>query len=139
MSDLMKKTFTLVALASFLMISGCIDDVSKHDLDGSILIGSFMRGGPLALPAPTQVVLHFGDGTFEGYSTNPNYPAICKGTYSQTGSKITFKNTCAFTADFDWTLILDGEYSYERDGNSIYIRRSYENENIDLYDLEISN
>lgn len=139
MRNLMNRTFTFVALASLLILSGCIDDATQYDLDGATLIGSFMRGGPLALPAPTQVVLNFGDGTFEGYSDNPKHPAICKGTYSQTGSTITFKNTCAFTADFDWTLILDGEYTYERDGNSIYIRRTYENENIDLYDLEISN
>jgi len=139
MRDSIKNAMYIVVLASCLMISGCIKDTSQSELDGTILIGSFMRGGPLELPAPTQVVLNFGTGTFEGYSTNPNYPAICKGTYSKSAAAITFKNTCAFTADFDWTLILDGEYTYEKDGKSVYFRRAYDNSNFDWYDLEISN
>jgi len=139
MRDLMNRTFTFVALVSCLVITGCIDDVKQSELDGSVLMGSFMRSGPLALPTPTQVGLNMGNGTFEGYSDIPNNPAICKGTYSINGSTINFENTCAFTADFDWTLILDGEYTYEKEGNSIFFRRSYENGNVDLYDLEISN
>ena len=45
-------------------------------------------------------------------------PASCC-TYELNETTITFQDTIIHTAEFDWTLIIDGEYNYEFDGNHL--------------------
>lgn len=99
-------------------------------------MGTFMRGGPLIDPLPSNVTLRFRDGVFEGTSDTQHYPAICNGTYSVKGTKINFRNKCVFTANFDWSFILAGDFEYEQRGDSLIIRRGYEGGNYDQYMLK---
>jgi hypothetical protein len=89
-------------------------------LEGTYL-GTFSRNGKT-----TDVSIRFTrEGTFTGSSSNPKFPAICGGTYSQAGSSLVVNDTCAWTADFDWTLIFDGNWTIEdRGANKVRIWRT---------------
>jgi len=47
--------------------------------------------------------------------------------------KITFQNECAWTAEFDWTLILSGEYNLTKTGSVLEFLRDYRSANSDTY------
>jgi len=53
-----------------------------------------------------------------------NFPAVCSGTYAMSGDKITFTNECMWTADFDWSLVLNGEWNYTFRGETITFTHS---------------
>ncbi|MEJ2004157.1 MAG: hypothetical protein P8X57_04150, partial [Cyclobacteriaceae bacterium] len=50
----------------------------------------------------------------------PNYPAICNGTFERDDKRISFENNCAFTADFDWSFILNGTYEIDLQDKYVY-------------------
>ena len=78
-----------------------------------------------------NVTLTLTGNNFEGISDRVKYPAICNGTFSTTKNgndhKISFDNACAWTADFDWSLILDGEYDliFNPDKSVTIVRHSF--------------
>ena len=102
--------------------------------------GTFMRvqepQSPLENPITSNVTLHFTEKTFSGTSSVAKYPAICSGNFTISQSKINVENTCFFTADFDWTFIFQGEYSYELNGDDLKIWRDYSNGFRDVYQLK---
>jgi hypothetical protein len=81
--------------------------------------GTFNRTGM----DTAQVNIHFIDASrFEGTGGPLNYPSICGGSYQQSGNSLVVNDTCAWTANFDWTLIFDGDYNINFTGeNSVRI------------------
>lgn len=112
------------------------DDIQSDELSGDYE-GYFIRTGPTVDLQPADVSITFQSGTFDGNSAVDRYPAICKGTFSEQGTdSLRFENSCTWTADFDWTYILDGTYAYSEVGDSIILERTYEGgELIDRYVL----
>lgn len=70
------------------------------------------------------VTLEFDNGTFKGESTNPNHPALGTGAFRLKGSGITFTNASFWTANFDWNLILEGEFIIESNGNQLQLTKT---------------
>lgn len=127
---------TILSIAA-VFTSGCVDDFDPiADDDSVVYMGTFMRGGPLIDPLPSNVTLRFRDGVFEGTSDSQNYPAICNGTYKVKGDNINFRNKCVFPANFDWSFILAGDFELEQHGDSLMMRRSYDGGNFDQYILK---
>lgn len=127
---------TILSIAA-MFTSGCVDDFDPiADDDNVVYMGTFMRGGPLIDPLPSNVTIRFRDGVFEGTSDAQNYPAICNGTYTVKGDEISFRNKCVFPANFDWSFIMAGDFEYEQRGDSLMMRRSYEGGNYDQYMLK---
>lgn len=72
-----------------------------------------------------SVELTLNDGNFSGLSEKDHYPAICGGTYQlEDDNRIIFADSCAWTADFDWTLILDGTYTFNKESKKLKITRT---------------
>lgn len=98
-----------------LVIIGC----SKNQAPAPIIlqvtngnyIGIFERNG-----AVSNVQLNLSNGAFNGQSTTDKFPALCDGTYATTGNTITFENKCIWTAEFDWTLILNNTWTFTTNG-----------------------
>lgn len=89
-------------------------------LDGAYS-GTFSRTGM----ATSNVLLHFSNSSFDGTSDTGKYPAICHGSFETDEHNISFADACTWTADFDWTLILNGNYSIDLTSDDlIRIRRS---------------
>ena len=114
-----------------LVIGGCQKSTPLPELDGTYT-GTFQRepGGQIA-----QVSLLFSGKEYSGTSQIRKYPALCTGTYEVTSdNKIKFTNDCIWTAEFDWTLILSGEYNLRVKGDTVEMVRQRGTER-DIYRL----
>lgn len=89
--------------------------------------GTFTRNGMSSL-----VELELIDGQFNGKSERARFPAVCRGSFSYKKSTITFIDSCLWTTDFDWSLILNGEWNYTID----YPKLILSSDNGDQYVLE---
>ncbi|TVP50846.1 MAG: hypothetical protein EA341_06615 [Mongoliibacter sp.] len=78
----------------------------KMELEGTFQRISGDEAGPVA-----EVTILLRSGKWEGNSSRSKYPALCKGSYLVSENTISFENECMWTADFDWTLILNGTYT----------------------------
>ncbi|MCX2745470.1 hypothetical protein OO013_16440 [Mangrovivirga sp. M17] len=110
------KFFILIGL--FITLYGCNDDETQLKIEGEYT-GTFERNGNTS-----GVELSLQNGTFSGQSETVKFPAICSGTYMVTNSAITFTNECPWTAEFDWSLILNGEWDYEYDNGTLIMTNS---------------
>jgi hypothetical protein len=103
----MKKVVGLLTVVCTLLLLAC----DKTDSESSGLygryIGIFNRTGM----DTAQVSLLFTGNHFEGQSNKPNYPAVCRGNFQQDNNSIHFSDSCSWTANFDWSLILSGKYN----------------------------
>ena len=103
----------LVLLVAML---GCNqDEENLQALDGAYR-GIFVRD-----QQAVKVELSFDNGTYQGYSERYKFPALCRGTYTVLRNKITFANDCAWTAEFDWTLILSGDWNFDLTGSLLIL------------------
>ncbi len=95
-----------------LALGACTSDDVMMDMQAgnAVFEGTFIRSSPTGKYMTADVTLILEDNTFRGMSSEHRYPAICQGTYSIKESIVTFQDTCYWTADFDWTLILSGEW-----------------------------
>ena len=124
----MSKYFSLSVSVFLILCSSfsCLDeDEISFFIEGDYS-GTFERNGEQG-----KVEITFSNGTFEGISEKVKFPALCKGTYTLTPKEITFQNECPWTAEFDWTLILNGKWEYEQNANELVL----ENELGDRYEL----
>ncbi|HEX2628716.1 MAG TPA: hypothetical protein VHM26_06890, partial [Chitinophagaceae bacterium] len=79
--------------------------------------GTFTRTG-----MDTASVNILFDGTnFSGSSDRVNYPAICHGSFDLNDNLIRFNDSCAWTANFDWSLILSGQYNISYNDRGVRI------------------
>jgi hypothetical protein len=98
-------------------------------------VGTFQRltagGGQIS-----NVTITFSANNWTGQSQLAKYPALCHGTYKTSGADyVVFENACPWTAEFDWTLILSGEYKLNANGDTIEISRNYNGAFKDIYKL----
>lgn len=100
----MKRILLFVVLTIGIISCDPKDDLP--DLNGSYA-GSYSRGDSV-----TSITLSIDDYRFEGGSEAARFPAICRGAVGWDEYTIQFDDECVWTADFDWTLILSGTYTY---------------------------
>lgn len=136
------KILWLMLIVLVIGISGCEKSktVNEQFPEGTY-IGTFQRTIALGDEQVSNVILTFSEGKWSGQSDLLNYPALCHGLYTIENNKIVFTNDCAWTANFDWSLILSGEYNYIYSDSSLIIQKNYTNsENIvtkDIYSLAL--
>lgn len=113
------KSKVLIFVSILLMLFACNDDaINNHRIDGDY-IGTFEKNGE-----NSAITLKFDNGTFTGTSEIQKFPAICKGTYVISNNLVNFKNECVWTAEFDWSLILSGEWNYNLEGKDLVLTNS---------------
>jgi hypothetical protein len=101
----MKTFLGLICICCSFIACDKVDN-EAHTLSGTY-IGIFNRTGM----DTAQVSLHFSGHSFEGQSNRSKYPAICHGKVELGKSMISFTDSCSWTADFDWSLVLSGKYN----------------------------
>lgn len=118
--------------------ASCEEEPQKElmAVEPGVYKGQFIRTSPYAKYAPSNVTLEFTSNRFSGQSEKTNFPAICSGIYSVETTEINFENECFFTADFDWTLILNGTYQLKLTGSQLEMTR-VQNEITDKYILAL--
>ena len=119
----MRLTALCICLA--LLLSACRKESRENNNEGELrgrYTGTFARTG---MDTARVEFLFRDDNTFEGSSDHTNYPAICSGSFDETAVSLEVNDTCTWTANFDWTLIFDGNYSISYgENNSVRIWRS---------------
>jgi len=108
----------------FIAIASCEKSKDEIAPDG-VYTGTFQRQLAFGGGDISNVTITFSSNTWTGSSDKVKYPALCHGTFSISDQKITFNNECAWTAEFDWSLILAGEYDFVSDGQQLKIIRDY--------------
>ncbi|SRX72822.1 hypothetical protein [Aequorivita antarctica] len=76
-----------------------------------------------------------GENNYQSSGDSENIPAGGSGTYEKGNSTIDFNDINIWTADFDWNLILGGEYDYLLNGNELTI--SANRTELGLYKYEL--
>ena len=112
------KSIHLSAILVFFLLS-CEEEGLKYPLlPPGTYEGEYYRWS-LATPDPEVAHVHLSlyDGAFSGGSNMARYPAICNGKYWVSGTTAEFTDLCVWTADFDWTLILNGKFEITTDGD----------------------
>jgi hypothetical protein len=104
------------------------------NIDGTYA-GQFYLAVPNTDFVSSEVTLIFDNGRFTGISSKIKYPAICRGTYEIVGNKIKFANECFWTAEFNWGLMLSGEYTYTKTNGELVSLVREEGENSYIYTL----
>lgn len=133
----MKITSLKISLFSLLLAFGlCNCKKSENEItkipEGNY-IGTFQRIPVWSDGQISNISITFSSGKWSGQSDISKYPALCHGTYEVQNNKLIFQNECAWTAEFDWSLILSGEYQFTINGNSLIFTRDYRNSTNDTY------
>lgn len=115
----MKPKFLILIGILFLTFACSTNDEKSQTVINGDYIGVFERNGNIS-----EVKLSFNDGTYTGESKTFQFPAVCNGNYSVSSNSIQFQNDCFWTADFDWTLILNEEWSFEANGNTLILTKA---------------
>jgi hypothetical protein len=131
------RSLALLTFLLILLISCEDNDVNRNaDFPLGTYTGQFIRSSPYRRTAASNVALSFTADEFSGNSDNTKYPAICKGTYKITGQEIEFTNNCAWTADFDWSYILNGKFEITVNETQLEMTR-FSNGQTDRYQLKL--
>ena len=108
----MKHIFSklLVLLLVTFCFASCKKSNTNFLIPDGTYVGTFQRNTSTAGQI-SNVTITFSSNNWTGQSQYAKYPALCHGTYTAKGSdNISFENACAWTAEFDWTLILSQDY-----------------------------
>jgi hypothetical protein len=125
-----KLLFTL--LIAIAVITSCENSQNEQIPDG-VYTGTFQRQLAFGGGDTANIVLTFSSNTWTGQSDIPKYPALCQGTYTIDNQQIMFTNDCIWTAEFDGTLILGGEYTLSLNGNRLGFLRDDRGPSRDTY------
>jgi hypothetical protein len=111
---------TLFAALTLFFACSKNDDDKNMTVPEGMYIGTFHRTG-----MDTAIVtLTFEGNRFSGQSDHSKYPAICHGSYEVYDKNIQFTDSCTWTANFNWTLILNGTYSFTHSSNELRFSRT---------------
>jgi len=102
------KQLLLCTILAVLFVACEKTESSTYSLGGQYM-GIFSRTGM----DTSQVSIYFDQNRYEGISSRPHYPAVCKGTFVLDDNTINFSDSCAWPASFDWSLILSGTYNLQ--------------------------
>lgn len=134
----MKKTGIIILCIATTLLScskGMFEDPVPASLSEGTYVGTFQRQ-TLAASTASQVTLTLSGGDWTGSTSIPRYPALCSGQYAITGTQVQFEDTCTWTADFDWSLILDGTYDITRYDDTVVLTKQQGNSTVDIYKLK---
>lgn len=114
----------IVITIFFLSLNSCNNDENNNltqNLEGNYT-GTFtveyLNGDTFSNP----VTISFnGENNYQSSSNDDYYSAGGNGTYEKGNSTINFNDVNQWTANFDWNLILSGEYNYSINRNELLI------------------
>ncbi len=107
--------------------------ISQKVIPDGTYTGTFQRKTISGEGLKANISITFSAGRWYGQSDMMNYPSLCRGIFKTELNKLIFENECAWTADFDWSLIVSGEYKYILAGDSLLISRDYGSHGVESY------
>ncbi|WP_276483330.1 hypothetical protein [Paraflavitalea pollutisoli] len=103
------------------------------------LKGTFQRNTTVEGPkVPVELEVGANGGyRNKGAAYANRYPVIGYGRFESGVDFINFIDSSHYTADFDWSLILQGKYQASREGDSIVLTKVYGTQQKDIYKLKM--
>lgn len=130
--------YQIISVCILILSSGCAEKLDFAKVKGTYS-GTFnyfrIEGSNPAEIAPVTVTLtqnayHCSTGKYE-------VPAGGEGVFTVLdGQKINFEDQKVRTANFDWGLILTGEYKYRLKGDSLILTKGSKDKNLYRYRLK---
>jgi hypothetical protein len=102
-------------------LSSCTKDSTSRIHKGTYN-GTFQRSNSSQI---ANVTIVFDENTFRGQSNLTRYPAMCHGAFYSLVDKIIFQDECVWTADFDGTFILNGEFIITLRSDTLELSKNY--------------
>jgi hypothetical protein len=130
----MRTIFLTLTIFSIAFLSGC--DKDDLDVKEGTYKGTFTVTYRSGTPQTGQTTLELKDGKYSCSGNSNRIPAGGSGTYSFDNGKITFSDENFWTAEFDWNLILNGQYDYTFNGKKLKISADKNSVGHYEYDLE---
>lgn len=129
------RLFTIALIS--LTIFSCQEEepIGPTTLEGSydgIFTVDYFDGGTFSNP----VTITFNNGNYSSSSGENRRPAGGSGSYEITGNKIVFTDVNFWTAEFDWNLVLSGEYVLSQTRSSIIFGARKNEVGIYTYELD---
>ena len=110
-----KALSLFIILISFL---GCDNETPK--IEEGTYVGTFTVFYSSSIESGTTTIV-LKDSEYNCSGNSDRIPAGGSGTYSSENGKITFTDKNFWTAEFDWGLILNGDYNYSMNGNELLL------------------
>ncbi|MCG7752552.1 hypothetical protein [Flavihumibacter cheonanensis] len=128
-------TFCAIPMLFLIACSKNNNDDPSNTISGRYA-GTFKRYNT-SIDKTARVSIDFNKEYWSGSSELATYPALNTGTFSLANNNetISFKNKAGWTADFDWTFILDGNFILHKNNDSLVFTKSYGNGAVDVYKL----
>jgi hypothetical protein len=118
---------TLILLFALILLHGCTDatmDISKTTPpDKGTYTGTFAftEGG---MTSSGGVTFLFTDTSYTCVPEKPFLPPAGGGAYSVEKNIITLTDHAPHTANFDWTLILNGDFEFTSEGTALTLTQA---------------
>ena len=124
------KLITMKGFIVALLILGCAFSGCEKDIITNFsgrYSGIFIYNNPAdsqALPPSGPASITFDKNTYTSTGNPDRIPAGGSGTFEVINSQdVKFEDSNRWTADFDWGLILNGEYRYQAKGDSLLLAK----------------
>lgn len=119
----------------FLIVTICLTSGGcSHELTEGTYRGTFTVVYDTAT-LTGSTVLHLSGGRYECDGNDNRIPAGGSGTYRTENGIILFQEERMWTANFDWNLILKGEYNYSVSGRRLKLSMRTDRAPFYKYDL----
>lgn len=123
-----QKLQTLVMSISIVLISaicsGCEGDTLNMGIREGVYAGVFTIRQSDGTEQSGLVTFTFGASTYSCLPDKPYLPPSGAGTFHSYNNTIVLKDNVGHTAEFDWTLILNGEFSFSFDGKTLTLTQN---------------
>lgn len=122
------KALIIITVLATIITRGCNNkDTDQQNLllvDG-VYSGTFTLTTPIGISSG-DVTIEINGNRFAASGNSNRIPAGGSGTWSLDPDNhiIVFQDENFWTADFDWSLILSGNFIYTFDGNNLVLNRS---------------
>lgn len=118
----MLRVITLFVFV-LIMIACKDDDFSTLIVDGTYY-GTFTIIESSGQTQSSYVTFIFSNNKYSCLPQKKYLPPVGAGAFTTNGNMITLTDTAIHTAEFDWTLILNGDFEYSYNGNTLTLRQS---------------
>lgn len=120
------KKYLLIVFAFLIISSGCKKSNKQPVLANGTYSGVIkLTSSVYKMPTNIPISISFNNGKFVVVPDPTRKPATGSGNYSSKDGIANFTDSNVYTADFDWNLILNGEYTMEISGNNLTLTKQF--------------
>lgn len=116
-----KLVLALVVIVAVVSFAACNKKDDKALEEGSYTGDFKVSYGTTVHSGKTSLTIE--GNRFSSTAGESRFPAGGSGVCNKKNDKIVFSDQNFWTADFDWGLILSGEYEYSFDGSNLHLKK----------------